>query len=745
MTAASVADLYAPDSRRSPLSLAREPLAMVPAAVLLAGLGGVLSGASPTGWWVSDAAWTAALAGGVSVLATRAAPWTWLVALLAGAVAGAPTAFAVAALAAGSVVVAVLGGALWDRQTGLAGAAAVGVAVQALLRLDDPHGGASSAVVAALALAPVCVSGWSALSVRSRRVTRRLLAGGLAVAVGVTVLAGVAAWRIRSEVDAAVTATRSGLEAGRAGDTDRAILELRAAREHFDVAASGLGSWLARPALAIPGIGSNLRAVSTAAEEGARLTATVANALDQIEVDHLWVEGGVDLTALASLERPLGDSRNTLVASVQALADARSVWLVPPLAERFDELTAEVGGALDQADRALDAVLVAPRLLGADRPQRYLVLFGTPSETREGGGIVANVAEVLADQGRLEFGFRARNLVLNSASTATGLTDPGSYPSRFVENEPWLYSQNWTGTPDFPTAARAVTELYPQMGGRPIDGVVYLDPFGLAALLELTGPVTIEGLDRPLTADTAARFLLVDQYTEFPQLDDRVDFLDGAAQAVFDAVVSGLEFSDLSALADALGPAIDDRHLMVVATDPGGARVLAASGIDGAFSAFEGGDQVAVVQANLGADKLDAYLHRTIAYEVTTDASAGTFQGILRVHLESSAPPGLPQHVVGLPTDGAALGANEVLLSVFTPADLVSATVDGIQWAVEHRAEYGLNRYLVPVEVQPGVAVTVEWRFVGALPADGYALRWMDQAMVNPDVVTVTIDGRRVG
>ena len=43
--------------------------------------------------------------------------------------------------------------------------------------------------------------------------------------------------------------------------------------------------------------------------------------------------------------------------------------------------------------------------------------------------------------------------------------------------------------------AEAVRQMWPQSGGQPLDGVLYLDPETLAALMHLTGPVTVPGYD----------------------------------------------------------------------------------------------------------------------------------------------------------------------------------------------------------------------------------------------------------
>ena len=50
-------------------------------------------------------------------------------------------------------------------------------------------------------------------------------------------------------------------------------------------------------------------------------------------------------------------------------------------------------------------------------------------------------------------------------------------------------------SPDLPDVAQVIRELYsgayPDMGGDHIDGVLVVDPSGLAALLNFTGPIQV--------------------------------------------------------------------------------------------------------------------------------------------------------------------------------------------------------------------------------------------------------------
>jgi hypothetical protein len=74
-----------------------------------------------------------------------------------------------------------------------------------------------------------------------------------------------------------------------------------------------------------------------------------------------------------------------------------------------------------------------------------------------------------------------------------------------------------------------MAELYPQSGGQHVDGVFHLDVTAIAALLQFTGPLTIEGIVEPLTAENAAGFLHTEQY-EIAEATERIDLLERLAE-----------------------------------------------------------------------------------------------------------------------------------------------------------------------------------------------------------------------
>ena len=198
----------------------------------------------------------------------------------------------------------------------------------------------------------------------------------------------------------------------------------------------------------------------------------------------------------------------------------QSPWLLSLVTSRIDRLEDQVDGTVPDADLAVQVVAVAPKLLGAEGPQRFLVFFTTPVEARGRLGFPGNYAELVVDNGQLSMPVFGRVAELEAAGSNRTLSQPADLVARYSRFDVANTWRNLTMTPDFPSFAMAANELYQQSGGQPVNGVISVDPAGLAAVVGLTGEVAVPGRAEPLTADTVEDFLLSGQYIEYQDDND---------------------------------------------------------------------------------------------------------------------------------------------------------------------------------------------------------------------------------
>lgn len=277
--------------------------------------------------------------------------------------------------------------------------------------------------------------------------------------------------------------------------------------------------------------------------EGRAVSASAAAVTEQVDYDALrYQDGRIDVAAVQAVQDPLAGASSTFAAAQAAMADQRGALLLPAVGGAVDRFADELDTAAPQASTASAAAELAPGLLGADGPRRYAVLLTTPAELRGLGGFVGSWLILEADGGEVRLVDSFRTADLNErpgrderAVRVPEVGDPNGddpldaaeqarladYANRYGRFQVGRYLQDVAVSPDLPSVGGVVEQLLPQTGEAPIDGVIVADPAGVAALLELTGPIELSDLGMRLDADNVEDFLLRDQYEQFPDRDAR--------------------------------------------------------------------------------------------------------------------------------------------------------------------------------------------------------------------------------
>ncbi|MCB1017426.1 MAG: DUF4012 domain-containing protein, partial [Acidimicrobiales bacterium] len=426
----------------------------------LAAVGGALSGAEPTGWVVSDVAWTAGFALVVALAAARARRWTWLV--LAGVAATAAQGPALVAVSLVALAVAFAAAAL-DRRTRpyqpLIGAFVGALAVQALLRLHDIEPTGATALIAAAATVPVLVSGLRRSSPRARNAW----GWGIAAFVVVALVAGaglaVAGFSAQPDLSAGINQARNGFDAAREGEGAVAARRFTRAAASFGTAHDTLTAPWALPARLVPVLGQQAAAVQIMSDEGATLASSAAAAATDADIDELrFTDGAIDLELVASFEQPLRDAEAALEDAADAVERVQSPWLVAPLADRVAKFDDEVDGALPDAQIAIQGVELAPALLGGEGERHYFLAFLTPSENRSLGGFMGSFGELTAVDGDLELtrSGSIEDVELPARANGATLTGPEEFLARYSQFRTAEYMGDAGISPDMPTVGQVL-------------------------------------------------------------------------------------------------------------------------------------------------------------------------------------------------------------------------------------------------------------------------------------------------
>jgi uncharacterized protein DUF4012 len=706
---------------------------------LVAGVGGALAPGEPTALAGVDGLLRVGMAVAVTAASARARRQVWLLASTATVVAGTGAALDWLAFVATGVTLAML---VLGRRSWVVGAFIGACLVQVLLRLEIGGPTGTSAAVAAAVAGVLVASGLGG----ARRTTRRwacLTAGVLAgVAVLFTGAAALAGTRAAGHVRAGIDAGEEGLRTARQAQVPEAAGRFRHAAGRFEQAAAQLDRWWARPGLAVPIVGQHLRAVrimSRAGEELARAASTTSAELDLqgLRLDR----GAVDLAAVDRAADALGATRRALERAAASVDSARSPWLAQPLVEAIGDLDARMAEARRDVGTAADVLELAGPMLGRDGRRRYFLAVVTPAENRGSGGLVGNVGEITAEGGRLGLAGVQRIARLNEAvdDEAAARVLPPVYGAAYGAWNVPANLQNATVAADFPTTAGALEAVVPLTGQGEVDGAVSVDPLAVAAFLEIVGPVTVPSWPVPISAANAAAVLLHEQYVALAG-DARENFLGEVIFAVWDRLTTGTLPSPAS-LARALGPAVQGRHIQLHSRRAEEQAPLGRLGADGALRRT-GGHHLALVTNNASESKADWFLRRAVDYQLRYDPGTGSAEGTVRITLTNDAPPaGLPAYVLGGRV--APPGHNRQIVQVYTPFDLVTATVDGRlpPAALRSLGQAGNWAHELDVVVPSRASTVIELRLAGRLAPNraGWTLEVARQPAVHPDDVAVTL------
>jgi hypothetical protein len=423
-----------------------------------------------------------------------------------------------------------------------------------------------------------------------------------------------------------------------AATTGAGVGELEAAGPHVvgmqqDLAAiqarvgpvAPVGRWLGW----VPRYGDDLAAASDlltvavrASSAGRRTWQALSPALELLEAPADEPVTARLLPVLVAAQPQLRDARQDLDALAQARARVAAATLSP-----------RVAGLLDRLDRylpwfeaAVDGALLAPDLMGAQGPRTYLVLVQNQDELRATGGFVSAVGELRIDRGRLA-GLEFRDsYAVDDLSVPHDLTPPDLRNTLY--GELWFFRDtNWDA--DFRTSAQRAVDVYARDRGVRADGAVTVDQTALRLFLDAVGPLPVEGQAEPVTG---ANFeaTIRDEWSRPADGGDsaewwrhRKDLLGQIADAALGRLMDGHGVSPL-ALAQALRRALDEKHVLVYLADAQAADLLRRRNWDGALAApLAPRDTLLVVDSNVGYNKADANVTRSIHYAVDLAGEAG--------------------------------------------------------------------------------------------------------------------------
>jgi hypothetical protein len=579
---------------------------------------------------------------------------------------------------------------------------------------------------------------------------RWVFLGTSGVAVLFVVLAAPAALaliRARSDTSTGAKAAERALAAARRGDAKASDAAFRDAERSFTAAERRLDGVPVSLGRVVPLLGPNLDAARTLVDVGVDLSRVGRQLTTTADPDQLRiVDSTVNLSELARLRPEFERTARVLTAAQDRMNAIDTTFLISPIEDAIAKVHDHIDRAARDSRTAAISSRILPGILGGRGNRRYFLAMQNNSEARAAGGFIGNYAELTARNGKVDMGDVQPIRTLNpAAGDKRTLHAPKDYVLRYGRFSPERVWQNVNASPDVPTVGGVEASLLAQGPFGPVDGVVTVDPEGLAAILRITGPIRVPGWPNEVTADNVMQATLHDSYDYFSNDNDaRESFLGDVANAAWDAFSKGNLGSPAKVVKE-LAKATRTKHLTLWFKNPKEESLAKRAHAAGVVPRTTP-DLALVTTGNAAQNKIDYYLKRRLRYDLQLFPQDGAddveARASMRVGLENTAPAsGQPSYVIGPNRPDYAAGENGTFFSAYSPLELQHATLDGKDVGMEHGREFGRQVYSRFLRIPAKSTTEVGLDLAGKLqPRDGwYELALGTQPSVNPDMADVSV------
>ena len=364
----------------------------------------------------------------------------------------------------------------------------------------------------------------------------------------------------------------------------------------------------------------------------------------------LWLEPqelvNADIPMTRRIMQALGNSTTELQASQDAINRAASFRqkIAPDLLpQSFQSYFQKIDQNFDLIQQGSNLLPLLPGILGESQPQTYLVLAQNRDELRATGGFISGIGKVTFSEG-LVTGFD-----IGDVYSIDDFSKPYPYPpdpiQKIMMAAYWVARDgNWS--PDFPTAATRVQELYALSTNNQTQGVVAFDQVAVQMALEVLGPIRLPGYPQEITAVNVEDYMHA-SWAPDPNTGvtgewwlNRKNFMGDLGKVLMNKALGIKDQAVLIDLARQVLSAIKAGHLQVFFNNQAVQQAVARAGLEGGVHPG-GGDYLMLVDWNMGYNKTDPLMVRSVDYEVDL-RDPGHPQGRITIRYQNTVKKDVP-------------------------------------------------------------------------------------------------------
>ncbi len=463
----------------------------------------------------------------------------------------------------------------------------------------------------------------------------------------------------------------------------------------------------------------------------------------------------------------------------KSLVEAFSNWIavMPQVAEGSDEVIAELGEAgkelanvdprrypkklgkneisanisraqsvltqlNDAAPDIKQALTIIPGLLGVGTSeQRYMVIMQNDKELRPTGGFWTNYATFKISDAMLSSDFTSKDMysiddALDAIDAYYDFPDAPAPYTKYLKVEHW-YARDTNSSPDFPTSIDQFMYFYnlasrvSPLEIKPVEGVFAIDTQFIGELIDITGPVTVNGVT--YSSDNVVLELEKIASLELQQQIGRKRVLGDLMEAM---LVNVFE-SDANLWSKLIEKGIDlatRKHLLVYLFNTDAQALVEKYNLGGRIKDPVEGDYSMVVSTNLGGDKTNWFVTKNVDH--TLEKEGNRWVRTVKITYTYDQPSEAYAPFVKRFRDW---------VRVYVPQGSELISVEGSADSFGEAEERGKVAFDGYTEIGPGESTTMTFKYYlpdGVVTGDVYNLYVQKQAGVNGDTYTVTVNGK---
>ncbi len=261
---------------------------------------------------------------------------------------------------------------------------------------------------------------------------------------------------------------------------------------------------------------------------------------------------------------------------------------------------------------------VLPFALGFEGDKNYLILFQNNEELRPTGGFIGSVGDLTIKEGKV-MEFKIFD-VYDLDGQLKNHVEPPFAVRRYLQ--PHLYLRDSNFGLDFQETASKSAFIYNLETGKEPVAVIAVNLNVLKEILKISGPINIPSYNVTVDNNTVSQFLQSTiKENFFPGSTQKKDVLNSVFSKLLEKVEQDPKFN--VSLAKILPELLEKKDILVAFSDNSIQKVFSANGYAGSYNDTriinnkQINDYLYINEANIGVNKVNSLVSRTILYRAT--------------------------------------------------------------------------------------------------------------------------------